>query len=63
MIALLTNLAMLGKLLNSRALGYIYTHIYTHTLDIYIDIDTVYGIVYVYKIKNILLGNIDKNRI
>lgn len=54
---------MLGKLLNSRALGYIYTHIYTHTLDIYIDIDTVYGIVYVYKIKNILLGNIDKNRI
>ena len=61
MIALLTNLAMLGKLLNSRALGYIY--IYTHTLDIYMDIDTVYGIVYVHKIKNILLGNIDKNRI
>lgn len=52
---------MLGKLLNSRALGFLYIYIYT--LDIYIDIDTVYGIVYVYKIKNILLGNIDKNRI
>lgn len=54
---------MLGKLLNSRALGFIYIYIYIHTRYIYIDIDTVYGIVYVYKIKNILLGNIAKNRI
>ena len=57
MIALLTNPAMLGKLLKGRALGFTYTHTHTHThthtQNIYIVLDTAYGIVhvYVYKIK------------